>query len=356
MILKTFKRYYFITALILAGAAIVPLWHFSLMLYQYFWGGWTRFNVTLVIPFMAISVSILLGFLLLPLLKNVSLCKSHLLMLLYSVFAFCGLSMPAERLSTRLQTLYHGIPLGVDEILWTSRAPHWVTFPPDEALLRSRAPRGWILPGETAEAPQRVIPPDEALLGMRRLVPPAELAELAESAVISPAMRIHYYIFSIVLIVAILSWLYNFAQTRYANGQPGKRFLTVQGIATACYTLAYFLVRAVQYENFATRQITPGSAVNAAVCFVLAAFVMGLWGISFLRSTKHVKIVPPFISVLTGLLLYGAQYVMLDGQFYLYSESIFISLLLRSLIVVIPGVSVYLLLRLVLKNEQHKQL
>ena len=308
MILKTFKRYYFVTALVLLGASAVPLWHFWLMLNQYFWGGWTRFNITLVIPFMAVSVSILLGFLLLPLLKNVSLCKSHLLMLLYSVLAFCGLSMPAERISARLQTIYHGLPLGADEILLPSRAPHWVVLPPDEILLRRRAPPEWV-------------PPDEVLSFSRRWIPPYEIAEFTESAVISPAMRIHYYIFSIVLIVAILCWLYNFAQKRYVNGQPGKRFLTLQGIATACYALAYFLVRIVQYENFATRQITPGSVINAAVCFVLAALVMGLWGISFLRSSKYAKIMPPLISVLTVILLYGAQYAMLGGQLYLYAES-----------------------------------
>ena len=342
MIFKTFRRYYFATALILLGAASVPLWHFGLMLDQYFFGGWTWFNITLVIPFMAVSVSILLGFLLLPLLNNVSQRRSHLIMLIYSALAFVGLSRPAERISTRL---------GANEIIWNSRAPHWV-LPPDEILVISRH---WIPPDETlvmSRAPPEWIPPDETLVISRRWIPPGELAE---SAIISAEMRIHYYIFSIVLVVAVLSLLYNFAQTRYVNGQPGKRFLTLQGAVTACYTLAYFLVRIVQYENFATRHITPGSVINAAVCFMLAALVMGLWCISFLRSTKYVKIVPPLVAVLTGLLLYGAQYLMLGGQFYLYSESIFISFYLRNLIVVIPGIAVYLLLKFVLKNEWHTQ-
>ena len=293
MVLKTFKRYYFTTVLILVGASLLPLWHFSLMLKQYYFGGWTEFNITLVIPFMAVSVSILLGFLLLPLLKSISVRKSHLIMLLYSVTAFCGLSIFAETISTRLDVL-------------------------------------------------------RILIPTRRWRPPDEIAEMVSNAGIPLTIRIHYYIFSIVLIVSILSLLYNFAQTRYADGQPGKRFLSLQGVTTSCYALAYFFVRVVQYENFATRQITPGSTINAAVCFVLAALVMGLWGISFLRFTKYTKTIPPLIAVLTVFLLYGAQYLMLDRQFYLYAESELVSFLLRIVIAIVPGALVYLSLRFVL--------
>ena len=285
--LKTFKRFYFITAIILFGLSIVPFWHFSLLLLEYFFWGRTEFNIIFIIPFMAVSASILLGFLLLPFLKNISLCKSHIIILLFSTTAFSGLSLLTERI------------VSLNEI---------------NILLRSRR---MPLPGEV-----------EGLM-----------------AGIPVAIRIHYYIFSIILIISVLSWLYNFAQTRYANGRHGKRFLVIQAVATICYALAYFFVRVVQYENFAIRHITWGSVINAAVCFMLAAFFMGLFSSSFLKS----KIIPPLVSVLTGVLLYAAQYFMLDGQFYLYSESIFISFLLRILIVTIPGIAVYLLLKFVLK-------
>ena len=310
MILKTFKQYYFITAVILIGAAIVPVWNFLLMLYQYFQyfhnfqsflRGWTGFNIIAVIPFMAVSVTILFGFLLLPLLINMSSCKSHCFIFLFSTLIFCGLSLFAETIGSRLYALH--------------------------ILMHSRSPR-------SLDA----------------------ITELIGSTTIIPAtIRFHYYIFSIVLIISILSWLYNFAQTKYANRRLMKRFLTLQGIATVCYSLAYFLVRVVQYENYATRQLTLGSVINAAVCFILAALVMGLWSISFLNFTKYVKLVPPLIAVLTGLLLYSAQYVMLNRQFYLYSNSIFISLLLRNLIVATSGILVYLLLNFVLKDDDMKK-
>jgi len=78
-----------------------------------------------------------------------------------------------------------------------------------------------------------------------------------------------------------------------------------------------FLVRVMQYENYAIRHLTWGSVLNAAICFILAALVVGLYSVSFIRSEKGMKIVPSLLSILTVLALYGAEYLMLDRSFYI---------------------------------------
>ena len=279
------KRFYIITAVILLGLSIIPIWHFWLMLKlnNYYSA---NLNITLVIPFFAVSLSILIGFLSLPLLKNISPQKSHLIIFLFSISAFWGLSLFPERIAARLDVI-------------------------------------------------------NILLSSRRRHPSDEIAELMANASIPIEIRIHYYIFSIILVMAALSWLYNFSQKK-------RGFLILQGIVIICYAFTYLFVRVVQYENFAVRHITIGSVISAAACFILAALAMGLFSVSFLKY----KIIPPLVSILIVVILYTAQYFMLDGEFYLYSEIILISWLLRILIAIIPGIIVYLLLKFNNANEK----
>jgi len=291
---KAFKRFYLVTTLILTGAAAVPVWHFSLMVCATFFREGTQYNVTAVIPFMAVTVTILVGFLLLSLIKNLPVRKSHVIIFSFSTLAFIGLSLLAESLITS----------------------HTYSY----TLMRLTT--------------SRMIAPPEEFFSYHMV------RQIVEYNNLPFVIRVHYYIFSVVLAISVVSWLYNFTQAK-----PGKRFCAFQGIITACYALAYFFVRVMQYENFAARQLTWGSVLNAAVCFILASLAMGVWGISFLRNTKYVKIIPVIFAVLTGVLLYIAQYFMLDGQFYLYGESSFMSMLLRIFIVILPGVLVYLLLK-----------
>ena len=158
-------------------------------------------------------------------------------------------------------------------------------------------------------------------------------------------MRVHYYIFSAVLILAVLNFLYSLANTLYGDGKPGKRVVILHGIATGCYALAYFFVRVMQYANFATLHLTWDSVLNSAICFILAAIAIGLYCGSFMRHGGQRKTIPPISSAITVLTLYGAQYVMLGGRFYLYSESFAVNIFLRILIVVIPSIAVYFLFR-----------
>ena len=292
---KTFFRYYLVTAFILAVAAVIPVWNFSLMVsknppYPF------SYNIIAVIPFMAVAVTTLFGFLLLPLLRDMSLRKCNFLILVFSSLLFCGLETIAEMAGARSRAI---------DILMTSR---------------------------------RIFLPDEVTALVNENIVPIEI-------------RFHYYIFSIILIIVILSWLYGFMQTRYVNGKPGNKFLVLYGIVALCYTISYLFVRVMQYENFAARHLTWGSVLNAAICFLFAALAVGLYGSFFISYKKGIKMIPPFFSILTVFALYGAEFAMLDRGFYLYDENYILSFLIRIIIAVSPGILVYWLLKAVQKNE-----
>ena len=287
---KSFWMFYAVTALALAAAAAVPLRNFLAMALTYHRIVWPGYNVATVIPFAAALTAILIGFLFLPLLWHMSMLKKRFIVSVGATGIFFGMGLYSEMIAARLDTV---------RIVMTSRMMH---TPETIALLESEVAIPW-------------------------------------------EIRIHYYIFSVIFILAALNFLYSLANVLYGDGGHDKRIIILHGIAVSCYALAYFFVRVMQYENHATLHLARGSVLNTAICFVLASIAAGLYCSSFIQHKGWGKIIPPALSVTTALALYGAQYIMLDGNFYLYSGSTTVSIFLRILIVVIPGAVVHFLLR-----------
>ena len=473
---KSFWRFYAVTALILAGAAAFPLRNFFVMIYIVnsgsIGGGPQFFSVASVIPFMAALSAILIGFLLLPALWNMSMIKRRVVASVVAVAIFFGLGLLAESISVSLDDVVfrsamlsrapsrhvieqwgiewhveravpgaippvwdsrimsrdefealqraweesHGaadtnatqledleptgqeitIPEDFAREMWMSRAPPWLFeletqeqyesavpdvilppiasrmwIPPDGVIMApleeqfedTRFIHGWdaTLPEEQPEdeyiasdvdalfeggerfepAVPDVIPP---AMASRMWTPPAARFDVT-SMYIPWFVRIHYYIFSVVLILAVLNFLYSFANLLFGDRKPGKRVVILHGVAAGCYALAYFFVRVMQYENHTMLLLTWGSVLNAAICFILAAIAAGLYCASFIKPEGWRKFIPPVAAAATVLALYAAQYAMLGGQFYAYSESAAVTMFLRVLIVAIPSVTVGFLAR-----------
>ena len=285
---KAFWQFYAVTALAISAAAAFPLWNFFAMLRSYRWVSWPNYNVTAIIPFAAASAAILLGFLLLPALWRMSARKRRIIALAAAAGIFVTIQLHAEMLAARLDTAI---------VVMTSRMMH----------------------------------------------PPELVAFLETQMAIPWAVRIHYYIFSVVLILAALNFLYCLFNTLFGDGKPGKRSIALQGGAVVCYLLAYLFVRVMQYEDHGALLLTGWSVLNAAICFILAAVAAGLLGASFISFKGPGKFIPPLLSTATVLALYGAQYVMLGGNFYLYHENAAVTVFLRILVIIIPGITVFFL-------------
>ena len=341
----SFWRFYIIIALILAGAAALPLRNFLLMLSMinrgYIYEVPRLFSVSSVIPFLAVLTAILLGFLALPLLWKFPAIKRRVVASALAVVIFLSLGLLVEELSLELEYIsddfhtyvfHHNIPEEVLDAYGITPAMIQSAMMTRSGMIR--LPSGeWVNPWWH----MREIDTDYQFFA-------TESRFNITSMYIPWYVKLHYYIFSTIFVLAVLNFLYSLVNLLYGDGKPDKRVVTLNGIATGCYALAYFFVRAVRYENHATFHITLGSVLNAAICFILAAIAVGLYCGSFMRYEGRRKIIPSISSALTALALYGAQYAMLGGNFYLYSESAAMNIFLRILIVAIPGIAVYFLL------------
>jgi hypothetical protein len=146
------------------------------------------------------------------------------------------------------------------------------------------------------------------------------------------------------LIVAVLHFLCLLAENLFGSKKPGTKPVIVSGIALTCYTAAYLLVQVVRYRDCDLLQVTWGTVLNIAVCFMLAAIASGLFSASFMRFAGRRKIIPSLIAVITVLALYGAEFALKDGRFYIYAENFIVNIFLHALIILSPAVVVRLLL------------
>ena len=182
---KSFWAFYAVTVLILAGASAVPLWNFLTMVLAYYQIAWFGYDVTAVVPFMAVLTAILIGFLFLPMLWHMSILIKRIIVSVGATGIFLGLELFSEMISASLKATF---------LVLTSR------------MMRS----------------------------------PEEIAELAS---IPWVVRIHYYLFSVILILAVLNFLYNLSNVLFGDGRPGKRVVILHGIATAAMRCLTFLCR-----------------------------------------------------------------------------------------------------------------
>jgi hypothetical protein len=299
---KEFLRYYLITASILLAIAAIPLWNFASMVICYMQKKQLSFNnFREVLVFAAVTAAIIIAFLIMPLLKNIKPRLKHLLASSLAVLVFCGVEAVAEKIAVRLYML---------EQTFTAQTSFLeVKFLLADPLLH-----------------QKIIP---------------------------VAMRLHYYIFSIVMVLAVVNWLYSLAGYLFEDKKPDKKLVIVNGMAIACYAAAFLLVQSVRYNNYLLREVTWGTVLNIAACFILAALATGLCIRSFVPFAGRKKIIPSLCSALTVLALYGAEFVMLGGRFYSYGGNMAISVLLPVLIVITPAILVQVLL-LIADNKKGK--
>ena len=292
---KVFWRYYLITVLVLLGAAAIPFWNFAVMTSRYLYkeSALLFHNYREVFPFTAVTAALLITFLLAPLLKNLPLRKKYTLTSVFALALFGAIEEVVEALAVR-------------------------SYIYKTAMLEARSP--FFMPE------------------------PIDLANFDYQSVLPLSIKLHYYVFSIVLIMAVLHFLCILYEQLFGAAKPGIRPVMVSGIALVCYTAAYLLVQVVRYSDYDLLQVTWGTILNIAICFMFAAIAAGLFSASFMRFEGRKKIIPSLVAVMTVLALYGAEFALKNGEFYSYTGSMVVNVLLHVLIIIAPAIIVQLLL------------
>lgn len=138
----------------------------------------------------------------------------------------------------------------------------------------------------------------------------------------SPAFKMHFYVISVVLILALLNCLYGFGQM-IGRGEVARcKSLTVQSVCTAVFLGLCILACFTAFWRDGNLTVSPLSAVLMSVFFILLGVTTGIFAASFLLGRRRAVSVaiPAAVSAVMTVVMYIGEMILLNGHLYQYGE------------------------------------
>ena len=140
----------------------------------------------------------------------------------------------------------------------------------------------------------------------------------------SPAFKIHFYIISIVLILAFLNCFYGFAHIIISADKQRFKSLLLQSVSAVLFLALCILACFTAFFRTGTIRISPLSATLMTVFFVVFGITMGIFVGSFLtkrRRRTSVWICAVTASV-TTFIMYIGEMILLGGKLYRFGNGL----------------------------------
>ena len=170
-----------------------------------------------------------------------------------------------------------------------------------------------------------------------RYVPPEEYAgetvitvrtETAADLLIgeyNPAFKLHFYLISVVLILAILNCVYGFAQMIRTGDRHRNKALILQSVSAALFLGLCILACFTAFWRDGSILVSPLSASLMSAFFILLGVTVGLFLGSFLlnRGRTIGLWLPAAASAATTLVMYIGEMILLHGHLYRFGTGFF---------------------------------
>ncbi len=134
----------------------------------------------------------------------------------------------------------------------------------------------------------------------------------------SPTFKIHFYLISIILIIAVLNSIYGFAQIILSGEQSRKKALIVQSVCAGLFLGLCILACFTAFFRDGNLTVSPLSAVLMGLFFIVLGVMAGLLMGSFFIGKKKVYavILPSIAASLVTLTMYIGEMFLLSGNLY----------------------------------------
>jgi hypothetical protein len=138
----------------------------------------------------------------------------------------------------------------------------------------------------------------------------------------SPAFKVHFYIISVVLILAILNCFYGFAHMIVSKNKSRLKALVIQSMATAIFLGFCILACFTAFFRDGDIIVSTLSAVLMTVFFVVFGLTVGLYVASFLLNKRRTLsiLVPSIVAATLTLIMYMGEMILLSGHLYRFGS------------------------------------
>ena len=141
----------------------------------------------------------------------------------------------------------------------------------------------------------------------------------------NPAFKLHFYLISVVLILAIMNCVYGFAQMIRTGNRRRKKALILQSVSAALFLGLCILACFTAFWRDGSILVSPLSACLMSVFFILLGVTVGLFfGSLLLDRSRTVGLwLPAAASAATTLVMYIGEMILLNGHLYRFGTGFF---------------------------------
>lgn len=143
----------------------------------------------------------------------------------------------------------------------------------------------------------------------------------------SPTFKIHFYLISVVLIIAIINCLYGFGQMIDTNNRTRCKALLVQSVCTVLFLGLCILACFTAFFRGGELTVSPLSAVLMSFFFVVLGVTAGSYTGSFLLGKKRSlsTVLPAVVGAFVTLAMYIGEMFLLSGHLYRFGTGILLN-------------------------------
>ena len=140
----------------------------------------------------------------------------------------------------------------------------------------------------------------------------------------SPAYKIHFYIISLVLILSFLNCFYGFGQMIKSGNRSRLKILILQAVSSVLFLGLCILACFTAFFRTGDLYVSPISAVLMSIFFVIFGVTMGIYAVSFLGGKKKwIRIaVSSGSAMAVTLIMYIGEMILLNGHLYRFGRGI----------------------------------
>ena len=138
----------------------------------------------------------------------------------------------------------------------------------------------------------------------------------------SPAFKIHFYLISILLILAVLNCFYGFGQMIRGGNKHRRKALVLQTISTVVFLGLCILACFTAFFRTGELHISAVSALLMCGFFVVMGVTAGIYVGSFLlgRRKWFSVVLPSIVASLITLTMYIGEMILLSGHLYRFGR------------------------------------
>lgn len=140
----------------------------------------------------------------------------------------------------------------------------------------------------------------------------------------NPMFKLHFYLISVVIILAVLNSVYGFGKMLRTNNKGRLKALVLQSVSAVLFLGLCILACFTAFWRDGQLQVSSLSAVLMSVFFIVLGVTAGIFAGSFLlgRGGLVSVFIPSLVSVVFTALMYIGELILLQGNLYRFGEGI----------------------------------